>query len=191
MCIVGVVLLIVALLWFTPSVAPVTSSNEELVGADRKHMALDKLVTLQKPGTVTVTAAELNTFINQKPFDKPTGSGLLVAPTARRISLSDGRVKVELLVTAHLGTVYDKALYFAYEGQPTIADGHFVFNPTGAWLCQLPIYPRLPFLMPLFEKRIAGMLQDLSGEQALLDKLTAINVTGESVEFVKAAPAKP
>ena len=191
LCIAGVVLLIAALLWFTPAVAPVTPSNEELVGADSKRMALDKLVTLQKPGTVTVTAAELNAFVNQKSFDKPTGSDLLVAPVARRISLRYGCVKVELLVTAHLGTIYDKALYFAYEGQPTIADGHFVFNPTGAWLCQLPIYPRLPFLMPLFEKRVVGMLQDLSGDQALLDKLTAINVTGESVEFVKAAPAKP
>lgn len=185
------VLVTIGLLWLTPTVAPVTPTNDELVATDSKFMNLDKLVTLPKPGTVTVTTSELNTFFNQRPFDKPTGSAILVAPAVRRISLHDGRVKVDLLVTAHLSTYYDKLMCFTCEGQPTIADGHFVFQPTGAWLNQLPIYPRLPFLMPLFEERMAGLLQDLTGNQTLLDKLTAINVTGDSVEFVKAAPAKP
>lgn len=187
----GVVLLTIVLVCLAPVVAPVLPTNDELVAADGKYVDLQKLVNSQKPGRVTVTAAELNAFINQKPLDTPTGSDIRIAPVVRRVSLRDGRVKVELLATAHLGTIYDKPLFFAYEGQPTIAGGHFVFRPTGAWLGQLPIAPRLPWLIPLFEQRIVSLLADLAGDQVALDKLTAINVTGDAVEFAKAASAKP
>jgi len=192
LCVAGVVLLTMVLLGLAPAVAPVAPTNAELVAVDGKHLELLKLGSGQKPGQVTVTAVELNTYLNQKTFDKPTGSAVLIAPVVRRVSLRDGRVKVALLATAHLGAVCDKALYFGYEGEPAIADGHFVFKPTGVWLGQLPIYPRLPFLLALFEQRVVSLLQDVTGDQPLLDKLSTINVTSDAVEFVKVAPpAKP
>ncbi|MEI8314039.1 MAG: zinc ribbon domain-containing protein [Verrucomicrobiota bacterium] len=191
LAVAGVVLLSIVLVCLVPAIAPVMPTNNELVAADGKQMDLQKLVNSQKSGKLTVTAAELNAFLNQKPFDKPTGSDVSIMPVVRRASLCDGRVKVELLATAHFGTMYDKSLYFAYEGQPMIVAGRFVFKPTGAWLGQLPIHPRLPVLMPLFEQRITSLIQELTGEQALLDKLTAINVAGESVEFIKTAPVAP
>ena len=186
-----VVLLSIVLVCLVPAIAPVTPTNNEFVATDGKYMDLQKLVDSQKSGKVTVTTAELNTFLNQKPFEKLTGSEFGMVPVVRRTSLRDGRVKVDVLAMAHFGTMHDQSMYFAYEGQPTVADGHFIFKTTGAWLGQLPIYPRLPFLIPLFERRIANLFPELTGNQSLLDKLTAINATGESVEFVKAAPAKP
>ena len=187
----GGVVLVLVLLGRVPAVAPVLPTNAALVAADGKYIDLQKLVNRQPPGQVTATAPELNAFIYQKPLDKPTGSDLRLVPVVRQISLHAGRIKVEILATAHLSTLYDKPLYFAYEGQPRIAGGHFVFQPTGAWLGHLPISPRLPVLLPLFAQRIASLLTELAGDQALLDKLTAINVTGDTVEFVKAAPAQP
>ena len=191
LAIVGVVVLSIVLLCLVPAIVPVTPTNNELVAADGKQMDLQKLVNSQKSGAVMVTTADLNTFFNLNPCDKPTGSGVGIVPAARRVSLREGRLKIEVLATAHFGTTYDKPLVFIYEGQPTIADGHFIFKPTGAWIGQLPIYPRLPFLMPLFEQRIVSLLPELTGKQSLLDKLTAINVTGESVELVKTTPAQP
>ena len=191
LAIAGVVLLTIVLVCLVPAIAPVTPTNDELVAADGKQMDLQKLVNSQKSGAVTVTAADLNTFFNLKPCDKPTGSGVGIVPVVRRASLHEGRLKIEVLATAHFGTTYDKPLAFIYEGQPTIADGHFIFKPTGAWIGQLPIYPRLPFLMPLFEQRIVSLLPELTGNQSLLDKLTAITVTGASIELAKAAPAQP
>ena len=190
LCLAGAVLLTIVAILIVPPVAPVLPTSDELVTADDRRVNLQKLGNSQKPGTVAVTAAELNAYFNQKPFDKPTGSGLIIVPAVRRATLRGGTVKIELLATAHLGTIYDKPLYFAYEGQPTLVAGQFVFKPTGAWLGQLPIFPQLPVLMPLFEKRIVSLLQDLTGDEALLDKLTAINVTGDAVEFVKDTPAK-
>ena len=186
--IAGGVVLGIVLMCLAPEVAPVLPTNDELVASDAKHVDLEKLAKGHKAGQVMVTAGELNAFLNQKPFTKPTGSDVIIAPVVRRASLSDGRVKLEFLATAHLGTIYDKSLYFACEGQPTIIGGKFVFKPTGIWLGQLPIYPRLPFLMALFEQRIGSLLQELTSDQPLLDKLTAINVTKESVEFVMSAP---
>ena len=180
--------LAIVLICLTPEIPPVQPTNDELVASDAKRVELEKLTSNRKSGQVTMSAGEVNAIFNQKPFAKPTGADVLVAPVLRRATLRDGRVKLEILATAHLGTVCDKALYFAYEGQPLIVAGQFVFKPTGAWLGQLPLDPRLPFLMPLFEQRIVSLLQELTGDQPLLDKLAAINVTPQAVEFVVSAP---
>ena len=105
-----------------------------------------------------------------------------------RMSLSDGRIKIEFLGTTHFGTVFDKNLYFSCEGQPTVTGGQFSFKLTGIWLGKLPIHPGILTAATNLKSRFIQPAGELRYDKELLDKLSAINVTQEAVELVVAAP---
>jgi len=186
--ILGVLILAVALICLTPPVVPIQSSNTDLVASDTKRMELDRLGKGKKGGQVMVTEAQLNAFFNQRPFRKATGAGIELTPVALRIHLNESRVQMEFLGTTHFGSYFEKKLYLAYEGQPTVQDGKFDFKPTGGWIGKLPIHPLLLRITSFFESRFGRMFNEFSSEKELLDTLTAIDVTKELVTFVKAAP---
>ena len=128
--ILGILILTVVLICLTPPVVPIQSGNTDLVASDSKRMELDRVGKGKKGGQVTVTEAQLNAFFNQRPFRKSTGVGIELTPIALRIHLNESRVQIEFLGTTHFGNYFEKKLYLAYEGQPTVRDGKFSFQPT-------------------------------------------------------------
>ena len=185
--ILGVLILAVALICLTPPIVPIQSGNADLVASDTKRMELDRLGKGKKGGHVTVTEAQLNAFFNQRPFQKATGAGIELRPVALRIHLNESRVQIEFLGATHFGSYFEKNLYLAYEGQPTVRAGKFIFQPTGGWIGKLPVHPVLLRITSFFESRFGRMFNEFSSEKELLDTLTAIDVTKESVTFAKAA----
>ena len=183
--ILGVLILIIALICLTPSVAPVQPTNKELVASDARKIALEKLAKGRKSGQVLITEGELNAFFNEKPFEKATGQGVEMVPIVLRASFSHDRVKVEFLGTAHFSTYFKKDFYFGYEGQPTVAGGRFVFKPTGGWIGQLPIHPAILSSTGFMESRFGRVFGELTEEKAWLDALTTIEVTKDSAALIK------
>ena len=187
----GVVVLGGVLICLTPSVVPVVPTSGELIASGAKRIDLEKLVKYRQAGQVIVTEAELNTFLNRHLPAKPTGQGVEVIPVALRASFSTGTVKIEFLGTAHFGTFFDKNFYLSYAGQPVVTGGQFMFQPTGGWLGKLPIHPKILSMTPWIESYFAQLINGLTEEKMLLDKLTDIAVTKESLEFTKSATTIP
>ena len=185
--ILGVLILVVALICLTPPVVPTQSSNTELVASDTKRMELDRIGRGKKGGQVTVTEAQLNAFFNQRPFRTATGAGIELTPIALRIHLNESRVQMEFLGATQFGSYFEKKLYLAYEGQPILRAGKFGFKPTGGWIGRLPVHPLILRITSFFESRFGRLFNEFSSEKELLDTLTAIDVTQESVTFVRAA----
>ena len=183
--ILGGLILGVTLLCLAPSVTPVQPTNKDLVGSDARRIDLEKLAKGHKSGQVIVTEGQLNAFFNQKPFEKPTGQGIELTPIALRASFSDGCVKVEFLGTAHFGTTFDKNLYLRYDVRPTVTGGKFVFKPIGGWIGKLPIHPAILAATSFFDTRFSRLFGELGEEKALLDNLTAIEVTEESATLIR------
>ena len=186
--ILGVLFLVIALICLTPPVVPLPAANTDLVASDTKRMELDRLGKGKKGGQVTVTETQLNAFFNQRPFAKATGTGIELTPVALRIHLHESRVQIEFLGTTHFGSYFEKKLYLAYEGEPTLRDRKFSFQPTGGWIGKLPVHPVILRITSFFESRFGRMFNEFTSEKELLDTLTAIDVTKESVTFVKTAP---
>jgi len=188
LAITGGSILGIILICMTPSVAPVVPTDNELMASDEKRMSLEKLINRHKPGHVLVTEGELNAFFNHQPFAPPTGTGVQLAPVALRLNLSDGHIKINFLGVAHFGTVFDKNLSFSCEGQPVVTGGKFSFKLTGIWLGKLPIHPGILAAATNLKSQFIQPSGELRYDKELLDKLSAINVTHESVELVVTAP---
>lgn len=187
----GGLIVVVVLICLAPEIAPVEPTKEEFKTSDVKRVTLEKLANGRKSGQVVVTEGQLNAFFKARPFQEATGQGIKLTPVALRTSLSDDRVKVEFLGMAHFGTVFDKNIYLSYAGQPTVTNGKFAFKATGGWIGRLPIHPFILTTTAFFESRFSRLLGDLSVEKELFDKLTAINVTQESVTLIRSVAPAP
>jgi hypothetical protein len=184
---IGVLLLGIALICLTPEVKPFQPSGADLNAAEAKRHALDKMVTNRKGGTVVITEAELNTFLNSMTYDKPTGNGIEVTPVAMRATLlKDGSIKMEFVGNIHFWSAFEKHIYVGYECTPVILDGQCQFLPNGGWLGKLPLHPRLLVGFPLVGDYFGRLFENLKDDKKhLLDSLTTITVSKDAVTCAK------
>lgn len=184
--ITAVLVVCIWLMCLTPEVKPANPSVAEADVVEKKREQLESLVERSKPGSVVISEAELNTFLSANGFEKKKpGDGIEVSPVALHAILQDHSVKMEFLGTIHFTTSFEKGIYLAYEGVPTLEGGHFKFNATGGWLGKLPIHPWLLHKTGLFDNYMGRLMANMDAERQILEKLTAIRVTPKSVELVK------
>lgn len=181
------ILAMLGLICLTPELQPFQGDSKDLLTADAKHTALEKLVAGRKGGQVTVSEGELNVFLTSLSFDRPTGSGIEVVPSALRATLLvDGALLIEFLGEIHFGTSFTKRLYLAYNCTPTIRDGKCVFLPNGARIGTLPIHPTLLVKTPFVENYFGQLFSQLGEDKKrLLDPLAKITITKDSITFEK------
>jgi hypothetical protein len=189
--IAGALIFSIFLMCGVPEVKPVKATNAELLAANTRRMDLESLVNGRRAGKVIVSETDLNAYLNSLTFDNPGGSGIQVTPAALRATLNDGVLKLEFVGTMHFGQSIKKDLYIGYEGEPVIANGKLMFRPTGGWIGKLPFHPKLVMALPIFDKYFGTLLGKLDEEKQLLDKLSRIQVAGESAELIKETAAAP
>lgn len=186
--IIAVVLIaVIVLICLVPEVKPFKPSNAESLAADTKRMDLEQIVNSRKGGRALVTETDINSFLSSLTFSKPAGNGLEVTPEALRATLGDGAVKLEFTGLVHFGTIYNKRIYFGYEGLPEIRGEQLVFQPTGGWIGKLPIAPVILSSVPFFDNIFGSLFRNLTDEKKVLDRLTAITITKQGAHLTKDA----
>jgi hypothetical protein len=150
-------------------------------------MDLEQIVNSRKGGSAIVTETDINSFFGSLTFNKPSGNGLEVTPSALRAKLGDGTLKLEFAGVVHFGTIYDKRIYFGYEGRPEIRDETLIFQPTGGWIGKLPIAPAILGSVPFFDNIFGSLFRNLADEKKVLDRCSSVTVTTNGVHFVKDA----
>jgi hypothetical protein len=164
-----------------PPVRPISTANDDSVSADKKRLELDDLVTQKQPQTITVSEAELNSFVGTLGFEKGNGGFLEVVPTQLQIELGEGVVTAIFLGKVHLGGSLDKQIYLSYTGVPTVEGGHFVFKPVAGALGTLPINGWILEKTGVLDRYYAKVFANLSQEKNVLDSLSSISVTAKEV----------
>jgi hypothetical protein len=162
-----------------PPVRPISSANEDLVSADKKRMQLDDLSVQKQPQTITVSEAELNSFVGNLGFEKGNGGFLELVPTQLQIELGDGVATAIFLGKIHLGGSIDKQIYLSYTGVPTIEGGHFVFKPVAGALGTLPISGWILEKTGALDRYYAKVFASMGHEKDVLDSLSSISVTAK------------
>jgi hypothetical protein len=160
-----------------PGVRPISTSNDDLVSADRKRGELDDLATQKQPRVISITEAELNAFIETLGFEKGEAKTFEVIPTRLQLELGDGVVTAIFIGKVHLGGSADKQLYLSYTGVPAIEGGTFVFKPGGGSLGALPINPWILEKIGLFDRYYGKVFSKLDREKQVLGSLSSISVT--------------
>src|SRR5439155_4355575 len=90
---------------------PVSSAkpvNKDLLAADDKRLALSQMISLKKPGTVTVTDDQFAAYISTLQAGKTEGSGIQVKMLGLNHKFIDGAVKIEFLGAVHFGDTFTK-----------------------------------------------------------------------------------
>jgi hypothetical protein len=174
-----VVSLIIWVIWLAASVPDINfprPTNAELLEADTKRMDLQRLVDLNRGGTVEVTEAQVNAFLGSFGMKKPAGKGLEIVPTGVRVTLDEGAVLGEVLGELHIGPSLRKRIYFSCTSVPVIQDGECDFRPVGATIGKLPIHPLLLDATDFIQGYFRRLFGRLGNEKSLLDKLTSVSV---------------
>lgn len=174
-------ILIIYLAVQVPGVRPISTSNEDLISADKKHAELDDLATQKQARTIRITEAELNAFIETLGFEKSEAKTFEVMPTRLQFELGDGVVTATFIGKLHLGGSLDKQVYLSYTGVPTIDDGTFVFKPVAGSLGALPINPWILKATGLFDHYYGRVFSKLDHEKQELGSLSSISVTPKEV----------
>ncbi len=186
--IAAILVLVIVLMCLTPHVEPVKATNAELLAFETKRAEFDKMLAKRKGGQIVITESDLNVFLNSFTFEKPTGSGIEVTPKALRAKLKEGGVKIEFLGAMHFNGMFNKDLYIAYECKPVIEGEQCVFQPLGGWIGKMPLHPRLLVATSFVDNYFGHLFKDLSEDKKLIDQVTRIKVTKETVTFEKDPP---
>jgi len=164
-----------------PGVRPISTSNDDLISADKKRGELDDLATQKQPRAVSISEAELNAFIETLGFEKGETTTFEVIPTKLQLELGDGVVTAIFIGKIHLGGSVDKQLYLNYTGVPAIEGGAFVFKAVGGSLGALPINPWILEKTGLFDRYYGKVFSKLDHEKQVLNSLSSISVTPKEV----------
>jgi hypothetical protein len=164
-----------------PGIRPISTTNDDLISADRKRAELDDLATQKQPRAIRISEAELNAFIETLGFEKGEARTFEVIPTRLQFELGDGVVTAIFVGKVHLGGSVDKQLYLSYTGAPAIEGGTFVFKAVGGSLGALPISPWILEKTGMFDRYYGKVFLRLDHERQVLNSLSSISVTPKEV----------
>ncbi|MGO9246129.1 MAG: zinc-ribbon domain-containing protein [Verrucomicrobiia bacterium] len=179
--ILAVVVVGLSLAFQVPNIRPISTSSEDLVLSDKKRAALDDLLVQRQPNTITISEGELNSFIQTLGFENGSAGTMQLVPTKFQLELGDGVVTAVFLGKLHIAGSVEKQIYLSYTGVPTVENGHFVFKPTGGAFGALPMSPWLLVKAGIFDQCFAKLFVNLDKEKQVLDSLSSISVTSQSV----------
>jgi len=179
--ILAVVIVILFLAFQVPNLRPISTSSDDLVQSDKKRAAMDDLVVQKQPNTITISEGELNSFIQTLGFENGAAGTLEIVPTKLQLELGDGVVTAVFLGKLHIAGSVEKQIYLSYTGVPTIEDGHFVFKPTGGAVGSFPLSSWILIKTGIFDHCFAKLFVQLDKEKQVLDSLSSISVTPQSV----------
>jgi len=182
--IIAFLVVLVFLALQVPSVRPISTSSDDLNLSDQKRAALDNVLALKKPATVSITEGELNSFIQTLGFQGGTPGTLELVPTKLQVELGNGVVRLVLLGRLHIAGSIEKEMYLSYTGVPTIEGSEFVFKPTAGALGGLPISPWFLEKTGLYDHYFARLFARQDQEKRILNSLSSINVTPQSVDLI-------
>ncbi|HVM61931.1 MAG TPA: zinc-ribbon domain-containing protein [Verrucomicrobiae bacterium] len=177
------VVVLVFLALQVPAVRPISTSSDDLNMSDRKRAALDNVLALKRPSTVSVTEGELNSFVQTLGFQGGKPGPFDVVPIKLQLEFGNGAVTVVLLGRLHIAGSLEKEIYLSYTGVPAIKAGHFVFQPTAGALGALPMSPWLLEQTGLYDRYFARLFAKQDTEKQILDSLSSITVTPQSLNF--------
>ncbi|MGD1019514.1 MAG: zinc ribbon domain-containing protein [Verrucomicrobiia bacterium] len=175
------VVVVVFLALQVPNIRPISTSSEDLVLSDKKRAALDDLLVQKQPNSIAISEGELNSFIQTLGFENGSAGTLEVVPTKLQLELGDGVVTAVFLAKVHIAGSVEKQIYLSYTGVPTIEGGHFIFQPTRGALGAFPLSQWLLVKTGLFDRCFAKLFVQLDKEKQVLDSLSSISVTPQSV----------
>ncbi len=175
------VVVVVALALQVPNIRPISTSSEDLVLSDKKRAALDDLLVQKQPNAIAVSEGELNSFIQTLGFENGSAGTFEVVPTKLQLELGNGVITAVFLAKVHIAGSVEKQIYLRYTGVPTIEDGHFVFKPTGGALGALPLGGWFLVKTGIFDHCFGKLFVNLDKEKQVLDSLSSISVTPQSV----------
>jgi hypothetical protein len=181
--IIVTVVMLLFLAFQVPNIRPISTSSEDLIMSDKQRAALDRLVARKVADTVTVTEGELNAFIQALGFRYGPASGLHVVPTKLQIEFGDGVATAVFLGKLHIAGSVEKQIYLSYTGVPTIDGGQFVFKPKAGSLGGLPLPQWFLLKTGIYDDYFGRLFANLDSEKQVLDSLSSISVTPQSVAF--------
>jgi hypothetical protein len=163
----------IALILQVPPAGEVKWTDKDGEGIGLKRVGLERMIQQNKAGTITLSEAEINSYIGQITSES-TNCDLMVEPTTVQVELGQGDVTVVVIGKIKFGKSFEKLVEFRYTGVPTIKGDRFVFQPTGGDIGRLPIHPKI--LTGLLDRYYAQLFRSLSGDRELLGSLAAISV---------------
>lgn len=186
---VGAVALLILLICMAPEVKPVEPTDAEVQLIEKKRQLLETFSLSRKPGTMAITEAELNAYLNKFEDKKPEGQGIEVTPVLLRITLKQDAAKIEFIGMIHFFGWFDKKIYFGYDGVPKLEKDKFVFTPTGGQIGKLPVHVRILTMTGLFDKYFGSVFGKLDNEKKLLERMAELKVEPGTLTLVKGAAA--
>jgi hypothetical protein len=85
-------------------------------------------------------------------------------------------MKISYVGEIRLGDALHKQVYLAMSGTPVVEDGGLEFKPTGAWIGNLPVHPKLVQNTDLFQRYFGKLFGKFDAEKQALEKLSSITV---------------
>ncbi len=166
-----------------PPARIIVSTNEDLLSLNRKRAALEQLTNTKQPASMSVTEAELNSYLDKLGFEKAEGKVIAVEVRHVQMELGEGVVTVVVDGTAKLFGKLDKDVALRYTVVPVIEKGAFFAKPVAADIGQLP-FPRVlldntAIIQGYYEQLFRGLKDD----QQLLERLSSISVNPQRVQL--------
>jgi len=159
---------------------PAKPSETETVAADKKWLALEKLVGRRQPSQVEISPAEAKAFLaalKAKKTDVKWG----FVPERIWIEFAAGSVDLQMLATMRMGGALEKKVYLTYSGVPKIQNGQLVFEAKAGSMGRLNwpigVVNTLGFHRYIF----ADVLGRLTTERETLSQLSRIEVHPDRV----------
>ena len=166
-------ILLIALILQVPPAGEVKWTDKDGLEIGRKRLELERMIQQNKAGTITLSEAEINSYIGQITSES-TNCDLTVEPITVQAELGRGDVTVVVIGKMKFGKAFEKLVEFRYMGVPTIEGDRFAFQPTGGDIGRLPIHPKV--FTGLLDHYYAQLFHSLSGDRELLSNLAAISV---------------
>jgi hypothetical protein len=177
--ILGVLLFAVYLMLQAPA-APAKPGETDAAAADKKWLALEKLVNGRKASHLEISPAEAKAFLAGLTFEKSDMKWGFV-PERVWIEFKPGFVELHILATMRLGGSLEKKVYLRYTGVPKIQDGRFVFEPKEGRVGQLNWPLDVVKALGFHQRIFSEVFVRLTTERDVLSQLDRIEARADRV----------
>ncbi len=169
----AVLYLVYVMLQVVPEPAKPTAA--ETTAADKKWLAVERLVGKRQTGSVEVSPAEARAFLAALKLQK-TDTQWGCVPDRIWIEFAADSVELNILTTMRLGGVLERQVWITYTGAPKTQNGQFTFEAKGGTFGRLKWPLGLVNALGFHRGMFGKLLEGLKMEKETLSQLSQIEV---------------
>lgn len=175
----GVVAFSIYLMCQVP-VLPGKPEDKDVDAGEKKYGAIEKLVQRKKPGSLEITAGEMNGYLSiLHPSDANVRWGFV--PEQIWVETEPKLLTFHLLMTMHVGDLFTKKLCLTWTGEPVIKNGQIQFVGDSGKFGELSWPNQLINAVGFHARLFGAIVEKLPGERDVLSRLSRVEVRDDRV----------